>query len=252
MLTEERFARIISAVDTKGSATVAELMKLLGASESTVRRDLDELDSEGRLSRVRGGAISKKKGLMTRDDEVSKRKGIKQKEKATIGSYAASLIEPGDFVYIDAGTTTEQMLGYIKEHDATYVTNAITHAARLANEGFQVYILGGEFKRTTEAIVGEEAINSLKKYNFTKGFFGANGITKEEGFTTPELKEAMVKRQAFLSCKERFVLADDSKFGSISAIGFGDFDGATIITDRVTKRGYRDLKNIIELSGRNR
>lgn len=248
MLTEERFARIISAVDTKGSVTVAELMRLLGASESTVRRDLDELDSEGRISRVRGGAISKTKGLTTRDDEVSKRKGLKRKEKDTIGSYAASLIEPGDFVYIDAGTTTEQMLGYITEHDATYVTNAITHAAQLANEGFQVYILGGEFKRTTEAIVGEEAINSLKKYNFTKGFFGANGITKEEGFTTPELKEAMVKRQAFLSCKDRYVLADDSKFGKISAIRFADYDTATIITDRVTKRGYKGAKNIKEVT----
>ena len=83
MLTEERFARIISAVDSNGSVTVTELMKLLGASESTIRRDLDELDSEGRITRVRGGAISKTGGLMTRDDEVSKRKGQKQKEKAT-------------------------------------------------------------------------------------------------------------------------------------------------------------------------
>ena len=140
------------------------------------------------------------------------------------------------------------MLGYITEHDATYVTNAITHAAQLANEGFQVYILGGEFKRTTEAIVGEEAINSLKKYNFTKGFFGANGITKDEGFTTPELKEAMVKRQAFLSCKDRYVLADDSKFGKISAIKFADYDTATIITDRVMKRGYKGAKNIKEVT----
>lgn len=250
MLTEERFARIISAVDSNGSVTVTELMKLLGASESTIRRDLDELDSEGRITRVRGGAISKTGGLMTRDDEVSKRKGQKQKEKATIGSYAASLIEPGDFVYIDAGTTTEKMLPYITEHDATFVTNAVNHAMVLASEGFQVYILGGEFKRMTEAIVGEEALYSLNKYNFTKGFFGANGITKEEGFTTPELKEAMVKQRAFLSCKDRYVLADDSKFGTISAISFADFDSATVITDAVTKRGFKGLKNIKEVADR--
>ncbi|MQN02134.1 MAG: DeoR/GlpR transcriptional regulator [Lachnospiraceae bacterium] len=248
MLTEERFAKIISAVDSKGSVTVAELMKLLGASESTVRRDLDELDSEGRITRVRGGAISKTGSLTSKDEEISKRKGQKQKEKATIGSYAASLIKPGDFVYIDAGTTTEQMLSYITEHDATFVTNAVNHAMVLASEGFKVYILGGEFKRITEAIVGEEALDSLNKYNFTKGFFGANGITRKEGFTTPELKEAMVKRQAFLSCKDRYVLADDTKFGTVSAIGFGDFERATIITDKLTKRGFKGFKNIKELA----
>lgn len=248
MLTEERFARIISEVDSKGSVTIADLMKLLDASESTIRRDLDELDSEGRITRVRGGAISKAASLHTKDDDISKRRSVKRKEKLSIGSYAASLIKPGDFVYIDAGTTTAQMLPFITEHDATFVTNAVNHAMTLASAGFLVYILGGEFKRMTEAIVGEEALYSLKKYNFTKGFFGANGITKDEGYTTPELKEAMVKRQAFMSCKERYVLADDTKFGIISSISFAEFDSAEVITDRVRLKAYMDLINVKEVS----
>ena len=77
-------------------------------------------------------------------------------------------IAPGDFVYLDAGTTTELLIEYITSHQAVFVTNAISHAKRLAERGFTVYLLGGEFKAVTEAIVGEEAVAALEKYNFTK------------------------------------------------------------------------------------
>ena len=239
MLTEERFARIISFVDHKGSATVAELMKEIDASESTVRRDLESLDRTGQLIKVRGGAISKKGSYSTRDDEVVLRQQRNVDAKESISKYAANLIENNDFVYIDAGTTTEKMLKYITNHDAIYVTNAVSHAMKLAAIGCTVFILGGEFKYATEAIVGEEALTSLSKYNFTKGFFGANGITEKNGFTTPEIKEAMIKRAAMASCKDCYVLADHSKFGQISAVSFGDIEDATIITDK----GRDDLKH---------
>ena len=72
--------------------------------------------------------------------------------------------------------------------------NSLTNAKRISDRGYTVYILGGEFKSTTEAIVGDEAVVTLDKYNFTKGFWGTNGITVKNGFTTPEIKEAMVKR----------------------------------------------------------
>ena len=242
MLTEERFAKILSLVETRGSVTLADLVDELDASESTVRRDLDQLDSEGMLTRVRGGAIAKENRRSMRDDEVSRRKSRMVTEKESIGSYAAGLI--------DAGTTTEQMLPHIRVKEATYVTNAVNHAMALSAMGCRAFILGGEFKHTTEAIVGEEAVGLLAKYNFTKGFFGANGITKKEGFTTPEIKEAMVKRRAFESCRTRYVLADDSKFGVISAVSFGDFDDAEIITDRSPGRGFSRYSNITEVENR--
>lgn len=250
MLTEERFAKILSLVEARGSVTLADLVDELDASESTVRRDLDQLDSEGMLTRVRGGAIAKENRRSMHDDEVSRRKSRMVTEKESIGSYAAGLIEPDDFVYIDAGTTTEQMLPHIRVKEATYVTNAVNHAMALSAMGCRVFILGGEFKHTTEAIVGEEAVGLLAKYNFTKGFFGANGITKKEGFTTPEIKEAMVKHRAFESCRTRYVLADDSKFGVISAVSFGDFDDAEIITDRSPGRGFSRYSNITEVENR--
>lgn len=85
------------------------------------------------------------------------------------------------------------MIDFITARQAVFVTNAITHAKKLAQKGCTVYILGGEFKAITEAIVGEEAVSSVEKYNFTKGFWGANGISMQRGFSTPELKEALVK-----------------------------------------------------------
>ncbi|MBQ5386883.1 MAG: DeoR/GlpR transcriptional regulator, partial [Lachnospiraceae bacterium] len=105
MLTEERFARIIALVDRKGSATVAEMMREIEASESTIRRDLETLDKTGQLIKVRGGAISKKGSYSTRDDEVVLRQQRNVDAKESIAKYAASLIESHDFVYIDAGTT---------------------------------------------------------------------------------------------------------------------------------------------------
>ncbi|MBP5265818.1 MAG: DeoR/GlpR transcriptional regulator [Lachnospiraceae bacterium] len=247
MLTEERFARIIALVDRKGSATVAEMMQEIEASESTIRRDLETLDKTGQLIKVRGGAISKKGSYSTRDDEVVLRQQRNVDAKESIAKYAASLIESHDFVYIDAGTTTEKMLKYINNHDAIYVTNAVSHAMKLASIGCTVFILGGEFKYATEAIVGEEAIASLSKYNFTKGFFGSNGITVKNGFTTPEIKEALIKRQAMASCKQCYVLADHSKFGEISSVSFGGVDEATIITDKTDDNMKRTYKNLVEV-----
>lgn len=249
MLTEERLARILSIVDAKGSATVAELMKEMGASESTVRRDLLTLDKEGRLKRVRGGATAISGTLFNiKEDEVSVRLRQHVDEKNAIGEYAASLIGPDDFVYIDAGTTTAKMLLPELCRDATYVTNAIAHAMRLSGMGLRVFILGGEFKHTTEAIVGEEAIDSLQKYNFTKGFFGANAINLRNGFTTPEVKEAAVKRCAMEHCNEKYVLCDSSKFDQTASVSFADFSQAIILTDQI-KDNYRDMPNVKEVKG---
>ena len=246
MLAEERLARIVSIVDSKGSVTVAELMDEIGASESTIRRDLLVLDREGRLNRVHGGATSSQGSLFTQDDSVSVRMNQHVDEKLKVGTYAASLINDQDYVYLDAGTTTAQMIPALTAKGAVYVTNSLPHAMRLASMGFRVQILGGEFKSLTEAIIGEEAIESLLKYNFTKGFFGTNGISEERGFTTPDMKEAMIKRAAMRQCKESYVLSDESKFDVVASITFGKFNSATIITDKASPK-YKKNKNVKEV-----
>ena len=247
MLTEERFAKILSILESMGSVTVQQLMTELDASESTIRRDLNALDANGQLTKVHGGAILKTVAYSTKDDNVISRKEKNRDAKNKIAKYAAEQIAPGDFVYLDAGTTTELMIEYITSHQAVFVTNAISHAKRLAERGFTVYLLGGEFKAVTEAIVGEEAVAALEKYNFTKGFWGANGVSLQKGYSTPELKEAMVKKKSMENCKERFVLADESKFNQISSVTFAPFEGATVITIGLSLPAYKKYKNVIDV-----
>lgn len=247
MLTEERFAKILSILESTGSVTVQQLMTALDASESTIRRDLTALDANGQLMKVHGGAILKNTVYSTKDDEVMHRKEQNKDAKEKIARYAAELITPGDFVYIDAGTTTERMIDYITSKQAVFVTNAITHAKKLAEHGCTVYILGGEFKAVTEAIVGEEAVVTLEKYNFTKGFWGANGVSIQKGFSTPELKEALVKRKSMENCKECFVLADDSKFNQISSVTFAPFESATVITTGLQQTAFKNCKNVVNI-----
>lgn len=247
MLTEERFARILNILEEHGSVTVTELMEQLHASESTIRRDLNTLDARGQLLKVHGGAMQKDvSSYRTQDDDILLRKELNVEQKVAIARYAAQLIVDHDVVYLDAGTTTELMIDAQMNRNALYITNAIGHARKLSVLGCTVYLLGGEFKGTTDAIVGEEAVLSIAKYNFTKGFFGTNGVTKEQGFTTPEVKEALIKRRAMEQTKEAYVLADASKFGEISTVTFGAFTDATILTNQV-KQEYRGFSNIKEV-----
>ena len=249
MLAEERFSIIMNILEQSGSVTVQYLMKELDASESTIRRDLNTLDAAGKLTKVYGGAILKGTTYSTKDDDVLLRKGLHKEDKFTIARYAAGLIGPDDFVYLDAGTTTELMIDYIQSKSATFVTNAVAHAKKLADLGFRVYILGGEFKAATEAIVGDEAIDALAKYNFTKGFWGANGVSVQKGFSTPDVKEAMIKKKSMESCKERYILCDNSKFSQLSCVTFAPFESATILTTGLSQETYKKYKNIVEVSG---
>lgn len=245
LLTEDRLAMICEYVDRMGSATVADIMEYTGASESTVRRDLATLDVSSKLSRVRGGAISNRPN--TKDEKVSRRRTKNASDKMAVASYAASLINDDDFVYLDSGTTIELMIDKIEAKEAVFVTNSVTNVVALTKRGFKAFILGGEYKDSTDAVVGEEAINNVLKYNFTKGFFGANGVTKKNGFTTPEMKEALMKRAAMDNTKDVFVLVDAEKFGQISAVKFAEFDKAKIITTRLRDDNYSKCTNVTEV-----
>lgn len=246
MLTEERLQRIVAITDREGSVSVQELAKELDTSESTIRRDLIILDNDRRISKVRGGAVSNNMQYRTIDENISFRKEWNIDAKRAIGRYAASLISDNDFIYIDAGTTTELLIDYIEQRrNVTFVTNGISHAKKLTQAGFRVHILGGEFKLETEAIVGEEAMLLLDKYNFTKGFFGANGVSIDNGITTPDYREAVLKRKALSKSKEKYILCDSSKFSKVSSVTFADIKKARIITEKIDKDKYGKFSNII-------
>lgn len=232
MLTEQRQKLLLELVNKKKSITVTEAKEILDASESTIRRDISALHNAGKLTKVFGGAIAKENTLVTEEPSVEQKVEKNKEEKMKIAEYAAGLIEEGDFVYLDAGTTTGYMLNYYKGSGAVFVTNAISHAKRLASQGNKVILIEGELKWTTEALIGSYAVSALSKYHFTKGFFGTNGITTNAGFTTPDINEALVKNKAMEQCGKCFVLADSSKFDKISPVTFGSFEKAKIITDK--------------------
>lgn len=250
MLSEERQSKILNLVLERKSMTLQQLMDEIGTSESTIRRDLSELDAKGLLEKVYGGAIAKKAVFDLKDESVTERKEQHYSEKIAIAKYAASLIQPGDFVFLDAGTTTELMINFIEAKGAVFVTNAFLHAKKLSEAGFKTYILAGEIKLPTEAVVGEEAVLSLQKYHFTKGFWGTNAVNLD-GFSTPDVSEAMVKRVSMQRCQNRYVLADGSKFSKISCVNFGAFEDSSVITAGLSEdsenSSYRKYQNVIEV-----
>ena len=242
MLVEERFEKIINIVNKRKSVTVQDLMEALSVSESTIRRDLSSLDTRGDLIKVHGGARAIT--VKAHDDEIINRKILFPEEKKRIARCAASLVHSSDLVYIDAGTTTEYIVEQLSEKNAVYVTNAVSHARKLAHSGFEVYMVGGRLKRVTEAVIGSTAVDFISRYNFTVGFWGSNGIHRKTGFTTPDHEEAEVKRISMAHCKKKYIVADSSKFGTISPVTFADFKSAALITDRADE-GYSDCRNII-------
>ena len=248
MLSEERYKLILDKLDKESVVYLNDLVKYLDTSESTIRRDLNALHKAGLLKKVHGGATSLKDiKINTSDDKVEYRQNLNMDEKLKISEYAASLIEDNDLIYMDAGTTTELIIDFIKNTKAVFVTNGIVHAKKLIQKGCTTYILGGELKLITEAIVGVEAINSLRKYNFTKGFFGVNGVSIKNGFTTPDIREAMVKEEAINRTKDSFVLCDTSKFDEISSITFASIDKARIITTNLEDTKYKQVTDVVEV-----
>ncbi|SDP55980.1 DeoR/GlpR family DNA-binding transcription regulator [Selenomonas ruminantium] len=246
MLTEERYATILRILNEKKAVTVLDLTRALDASESTVRRDLTALHKSGRLYKVYGGATSIDNNYTIAEEDMKTKNDLFPEEKIAIARKAAGMIKRKDFVYIDAGSTTLHLIDFLTETSAVFVTNGMQHAAKLAAKGFKVFIIGGAVKSVTEAVVGTEALNNLKCYNFTKGFFGTNGISPKSGFSTPDADEGTIKSAALARCKNAYILADRSKFNKISPITFANISSATIITGRLEDKKYRDYTTVIE------
>ena len=220
MLAEERMAIILEIINEQKAVKLSQLCEMLDASISTVRRDINSLADMGKIVKVHGGAMALDDNFSFIEHNVEEKLALFTEEKIAIAKYAASLIEYGDFVYIDAGTTTEKMIDFIPQKDVSFVTNGFTHAKKLAQRGFKVYIPGGEVKFVTEAIIGAECVMTLKSYNFTKCFIGANGISVSAGFSTPDVREARVKTAAIDGSRKAYVLSDHSKFDKITSATF--------------------------------
>ena len=217
------------------------------ASAATIRRDLSVLHDERRILKVFGGATSlSASDVNTLEPTVSAKATLNVEEKDLISRYAALLINDDDFVYIDSGTTTLEMIKYIENTKAKYITNGIVHAKKLLEKNLNTMIIGGKCKASTEAIIGPDCIDGIRKYHFTKAFMGTNGISIHAGYTTPDVDEALVKEEAVKHAYISYVLADHSKFGQISSVTFADISSCCIITDQEVGKNYHS-KTIIKV-----
>jgi DeoR family fructose operon transcriptional repressor len=247
MLPEERFVLILETLGTKQIVTVAELSAITGASEVTIRRDLVLLEKQGKLKRVHGGASSLQEQMITVERTTAVKSTLNIPEKTAIAKYAAEQIHDDDFVYLDAGTTTLAMIPYLSHSKATFVTNGISQALTMAGMGLRSYVLGGHLKSSTEAIVGVQAMEAIRQYHFTKSFIGVNGISKKQGYTTPDIEEAKLKAKAIEQSYVSYVVADSSKFGQVCAVTIAPLDKACIITDGIADKTYKDCTIIQEV-----
>lgn len=228
MLTPERHRLILQLLKEKGIIKIQEIMELTCSSESTIRRDLSQLEEQKFLKRIHGGA-SRLQGKLQEPSMIEK-SSKNLHEKQLIAKYAAGLVEEGDCIYLDAGSTIFEMIDSLPT-DIVVVTNGFMHLPGLLNKGISTFLIGGFAKQKTNALIGRGAIESLEFYRFDKCFMGVNGIHPQFGFTTPDQEEAMVKQKALFLSREAFVLADSTKFSEISFAKIADIHEASIITN---------------------
>ncbi|MEI2252747.1 DeoR/GlpR family DNA-binding transcription regulator [Streptococcus iniae] len=230
---------IMEKIISDSFVALEDLIDLLNSSESTVRRDLDELESEGKLHRVHGGAES----IHSMQEELSNQeKSVKNsQEKMKIAEKASEFIFDKDVIFIDAGTTTEFMIDKLEYRNVTVVTNSIHHAARLVDMNIKTIIIGGVVKVTTDASVGSVALSQIQNMNFDKAFIGMNGID-DQFLTTPDMEEAVIKKAIVSNAKSSYILADASKIGQVSFINVAPIDNLTIITGSSTNPLLKKVK----------
>ena len=244
MLKSKRKQLILEKVMKDKFVSLEYLVKALDTSESTVRRDLDELESERKLRRVHGGAESLH---FLQEEESNQEKSIKNiQEKTRIAQKAASLIQEYDVIFIDAGTTNELLVNELHAPSVTVVTNSIHHATKLVERNIPTVIIGGVVKRSTDASIGGVALNQIGQLNFDKAFIGMNGI--DDGFfTTPDMEEGAVKRAILENAKRTYVLADASKLGNTSFAKVAPVSWARLITNQTESEVIQKIKEKTEV-----
>ncbi len=228
MLTFERHQAILVKLEEAKVVKLSDLVEATGASESTIRRDLTELESQKKLKRVHGGA-----SLLTRrkDEPSLQEKSTKQsEEKQSLGRFSAELINDGDTVYIDAGSTTQAIVPFLKGKDIIVVTNGLNILNDLVAANTKTYVLGGYVKRGTRAFVGGGAFQTIQSYQFDRAFLGMNGVDVSVGYSTPDPEEAMIKQQAIERSTNAYVVVDHTKLGDVTFCKVADLGSAELIT----------------------
>ncbi|MBB3129070.1 DeoR/GlpR family transcriptional regulator of sugar metabolism [Paenibacillus rhizosphaerae] len=210
---EERRETILGQLGMEGKVRVHVLAEMFGVSTETIRRDLDRLEKEGKLRKVYGGAVRVRSGFT--EPTFTNRSLMHRGEKQEIGKLAALLIEDGETVLLDNGTTTLEIMRNLMERThVTVITNSVP-ILNLALEGFRgkIVFAGGEINPEHQAATGMISHELLDRFKVNKAFISAGGISLTDGITDYHLEEALLSRKMIERTEEAILVADHSKFG---------------------------------------
>jgi len=231
MLTTHRKQQILTILKKNGQLVAKDVSQSMGVSEDTIRRDLRELAQEGLLQRVHGGALPASPALA----DFAGREQLRHEGKITIGIAAATMIQPGQVVILDGGTTSREIARHIPlDLKATIVTHSPTIALELVDHGgLEVILIGGRLFKHSVVAVGAAAVEAISHIHADTFFMGVTGVHPKTGLTTGDYEEAAMKRALSRASAETLVLASAEKLNAASpfeVVGLEDVTG--IITER--------------------
>jgi DeoR/GlpR family transcriptional regulator of sugar metabolism len=212
-LPAERHRRILEILHEHLVVRVSALSDQMGVSEVTIRRDLEALERRGLLERTHGGAVLTHR--MRSEPTGVEAVASNPEEKRQIGEAAARMVEPGDAVYLNGGSTTLQVFRHLRASGLKVITNHVGIALEAAEHDAELLLLGGHYRAPSNSVVGPFATDALRRTHATKAFVGVEGISLASGLTTPVAAEAEIARVMIEQTRGRVVVvADHSKVGS--------------------------------------
>jgi DeoR/GlpR family transcriptional regulator of sugar metabolism len=239
MLTTQRKQLILSRLKRDGQFVAKTFSEELGISEDTVRRDLRELAAEGLLQRVHGGALPASAAV----GDMRVRAQLAPDDKRLLGRAGAALVQAGQVVFLDGGTTSLQVVQHLPlDLRATVVTHSPTVAVALAEHlNIEVLVLGGRLFRHSMVAVGASVIEAIARVRADLYLMGVTGVHAEAGLTTGDFEEAAVKRALHERAAETVVLATLDKLGAASAFTVAPLNAlATLVVPATIPDRVRD------------
>ena len=214
-LPAERHRRIEEVLRERQVVRVSTLSELLGVSEVTIRRDLESLERRGMVERTHGGAIHTQR--MRTEPAYFEAISANPQEKHAIGLAAARLVEPGDAIFLNGGTTTLCVARHLDAPGVKVITNHVGIALELADREMELLLVGGHFRAPSNSVVGPFAAETIRRVHASKAFIGVEGISLRSGLTTPAAAEAEVARLMIEQTRGSVVVvADHSKIGTVA------------------------------------
>ncbi len=232
LTNQERQEEIIRIISLRGQVSIQELNNRLGVSEVTLRKDLSFLEASGLLVRTRGGAMAATKKELIRPLQV--RREEHKEEKVRIAQKAREFIHEGDTIFLDSGSTAQELALQIRDMSLRVITNSIEVLITLQDTpDLAVFALGGNFRKDAGSFIGPQTLEALRTFHIDTCFIGTTGFSTEGYFSSQNIYESDTKKQALQRSKRKIILADSSKYGTEAFSVFASIqDIHILISDR--------------------